>query len=63
MQDDCIAVALELPQLWVVWQRELEEHFEVGVMYRGDEVNCPRCGKVTNKGHDRKLQVQEVSGA
>ena len=31
MQDDCIAVALELPQLKVLWQQALEGHIEVTV--------------------------------
>ena len=54
MQDDCIAVALGLPQLKILWQKELEAHFEVTVIYRRDEVTCPRCGMVTTKEHDRR---------
>ena len=34
MQDDCIAVALGLPQLRILWQKEQEDHFEVTVIYR-----------------------------
>ena len=56
MQDDCIAVALGLPQLRVLWQKELEDHFEVIVIYRRKEAVCPRCGKVTSKEHDSRLQ-------
>ena len=38
VQDDCIAVALELPQLKILWQQELEGHIEVTVIYRRGEV-------------------------
>ena len=38
MQDDCIAVALGLPQLKILWQKELEDHFEVTVIYRRSEI-------------------------
>jgi len=56
VRDDCIAVALGLPQLKILWQRELEDHFEVTVIYRRVEATCPRCGKVTTKEHDRRKQ-------
>ena len=54
MQDDCIAVALGLLQLKILWQKELEDRFEVTVIYRREEATCPRCGRLTNKEHDRK---------
>ena len=53
MQDDCIAVALGLPQLKILWQKELEDHFEVTVIYRRGEVTCRWCGMVTTKEQDR----------
>ena len=56
MQDDYIAVGLELPQLQILEQRELADHFEVVVMYRQDAVICPRCGQITNKEQDRRPQ-------
>ena len=59
MQDDCIAVALGLPQLKVLEQRELGEYFEVIVIYRREEVSCPRCGQLTGKEHDRRLQWKQ----
>jgi len=46
VQDDCIAVRLGLPQLKILWQRELEGHIEVTVIYRRDKATCPRCSKV-----------------
>ncbi len=55
MQDDCIVVALGLPQLKILWQQELEGHIEVTVIYRREEATCPRCGKVTHKEHDRRM--------
>jgi len=59
VQDDCIAVALGLPQLRVLWQKELEDHFEVTVIYRRGKVTCPRCGEVTTKEHDKRLQSKQ----
>lgn len=56
MQDDCIAVALGLPQLRILEQKELDEHFEVTVIYRRGEASCPRCGKVSYKEQDRRAQ-------
>ena len=59
MQDDCIAVALELPQLKILEQKELAGHFEVTVIYRRDEATCPRCNQVTTKEHDRRPQWKQ----
>jgi len=59
VQDDCIAVALGLPQLRILEQKELEDHFEVTVIYRRGEVTCPRCGRVTTKEHDRRQQHKQ----
>ena len=59
MQDDCIAVALGLPQLRILEQKETENHFEVAVIYRRGEVSCPRCGRVTSKEHDRRRQCKQ----
>ena len=59
MREDCIAVFLGLPELMILWQRELEGHFEVAVRYRRQEAACPRCGKVTTKEHDRRQQRKQ----
>ena len=59
MQDDCIVVALGLPQLKVTAQIELKDRFEVTVIYRQEQVTCPRCGHVTTKEHERKFQRKQ----
>jgi len=59
VQDDCIAVALGLPQLKILEQRELDRHFEVTVISRHGEAACPRCGRVTSKEHDRRPQWKQ----
>ena len=59
MQDDCIAVVLGLPQLKILWQKELEGYFEVTVIYRRGEATCSRCGRVTTKEHDRRRQNRQ----
>jgi transposase len=59
VQDDCIAVALGLPQLKILEQKEFAEHFEVTIMYRRSEVSCPRCAQVTVKEHDRRWQWKQ----
>jgi len=48
-----------LPQLKILWQKELERHFEVMVIYRRGEGTCPRCGRVTAKEHDRRQQRKQ----
>ena len=62
MRDDCIAVALGLPQLRILWQKELEDHFEVTVIYCRGEATCPRCGGVTTKEQDRRQQRKQDRG-
>ena len=59
MKDDCIAVALGLPQLKILEQKELGEYFEVTVVYRREEASCPRCEQLTSKEHDRRLQWKQ----
>ncbi len=54
MPDGCIAVALGLPQIKILWQQELAGHIEVTVIYRRGKARCLRCGKVTHKEHDRR---------
>lgn len=57
MQDDYIAVALGLPQLRIIEQKELQGHLKVTVIYRRDGVTCLRCSQITSKVHDRRFQV------
>lgn len=59
MQDDCISIALGLPQLKIIEQEEKEGHFEVKVIYRRTDAICPRCGQITNKVHDQRLQCKQ----
>jgi transposase len=59
VQDDCIVVALGLPQLKVTAQIELKDRFEVKVIYRQEQVSCSRCGQVTAKEHGRSLQRKQ----
>jgi len=59
VQDDCIAVALGLPELRILKQEESKGHFEVTVIYRRGGAICPRCGQVTTKVHDRRQQNKQ----
>ena len=59
MQDDCTAVALGLPGLKILWQKERGDHFEVTVIYRREKAVCPRCGRVTAKEHDWRPQRKQ----
>ena len=59
MQDDCIAIRLGLPELEILEQREFDNCIEVTVVYRRDEVTCPRCGQITAKVHDRRRQNKQ----
>ncbi|MFC1916550.1 hypothetical protein ACFLX1_00225 [Chloroflexota bacterium] len=60
VQDDCSAVALGLPELKIAEQKELEDHFDVAVIYRRKGAVCPRCGKVTTKEQDRRLRDKMI---
>jgi len=59
VQDNCILVELGLPQLQILGQKELENRFEVTVIYRRGDAKCPRCGQVTCKEHDRRFQLKQ----
>jgi len=54
-----MAVALGLPQLKILGQKEMEDHFEVTVIYRQGEATSSRRGKVTTKEHDRRQQCKQ----
>lgn len=56
MQDDCIEVALGLPELMILGQIEVDDHFEVTVRYRRDKVACPRCGSMMVRKHESTFQ-------
>jgi len=61
VQDDCIAVALGLPELEILGQIELEDHFEVTVRYRRDKVGCPICGSMMVRKHESTFQRKKDS--
>jgi transposase len=48
-----------MPEVRILWQKELEDRFEVRVMYRRERVTCPRCGEITSKEHDRREQRKQ----
>ena len=68
MQENCIAVALGLPEIMILGQVEMEDHFEVSIRYRRDKVACPKCGSMMVRKHgstfqrkkDRKLRDKIV---
>jgi len=56
VQDDCIAVALGLPELMVLRQVEMDDHFEVTTRYRRDKVACPGRGSMMVRKHESSFQ-------
>ena len=58
MQDDCITIALGLPELRVVGERETDGEIEVEVEYRRQVAMCPRCGQMTAKVHSTCAQTK-----
>jgi transposase len=48
-----------LPLLRILKQKELEDYFEVTVIYRRENAICPRCGKIASKEHDRSPQSKQ----
>ena len=56
MQDDCITIALRLPEVWVVREEETEGEITVEVSYRAPSAPCPLCGQKTPKVHSTRRQ-------
>jgi len=56
VQDDCITIALGLPEVRVVGEEETEAEISVEVSYRTESAPCPRCGQRTPKVHSTRLQ-------
>lgn len=51
MRDDCITVALGLPEVRVIREEETAREIVVEVMYRAESAVCPGCGQRTPKVH------------
>jgi len=49
--DDCITVALGLPEVRVIQEEETGKEIRVEVEYRAKSAICPRCGQNTPKVH------------
>lgn len=56
MQDDCITIALGLPEVRVVREAETETEITVEVEYRRESAPCPRCGQRMPKVHSVSRQ-------
>ena len=56
MRDDCITIALGLPEVRVVREEETEEGITVEIEYRAETAPCPRCGRRTPKVHSTGCQ-------
>ena len=58
MRDDCITIALGLPEVKVIREEETEREIRVEVMYRTRSIPCPHCGQRTPKVHSTKAQCK-----
>jgi transposase len=56
VRDDCITIALELPEVRVIRQVETKEEITVEVGYRARSSPCPRCGHQAVKVHSVRFQ-------
>ena len=56
MQDNCITIELDLPELRVLKHQEREVYHEVEVEYRTISHQCPKCGRFTSKVHSQRAQ-------
>ena len=56
MPDDCITIALGLPEVRVIRDGEMAREITVEVEYRARSVLCPHCGRRTAKVHSTSLQ-------
>jgi transposase len=58
VQDDCITVALGLPEVRVIQVEETKQEIRVEVEYRAKSAICPQCGQSTPKVHSTSLQYK-----
>jgi len=56
VHDDCITIALGLPEVRVVREEETGTEITVEVRYRREWASCPRCGRRTAKVHSTRPQ-------
>lgn len=56
MRDDCITIALGLPEVRVIGEKETEQEIRVEVEYGARSAICPRCGQRTPKVHSTSAQ-------
>jgi transposase len=56
VRDDCIIIALGLPEVRVVREEEMAREIVVEVIYRAESAVCPGCGQQTPKVHSTRLQ-------
>jgi transposase len=59
VQDDCITVALGLPEVQVLRQHEEGHQITVEVVYRARSVRCPRCEHETSRVHSVQRQWKQ----
>jgi transposase len=62
VQDNCITIELDLPELRVLTHQEREDYHEVEVEYRTTSQQCPRCGRLTAKVHSQRAQPKRDIG-
>jgi transposase len=58
VRDDCITIALGLPEVRVTGEKETATEIAVEVEYRAKEVTCPRCRHRTSKVHSVNVQTK-----
>lgn len=62
MRDDCITIALRLPEIRVLEEKETDKEFTVEVEYRAAYAVCPSCGERTPKVHSVRPQPKRDRG-
>ena len=58
MRDDCITIALGLPEVRVIEEKETATEIAIEVEYRVKEAICPRCRQRTPKVHSISVQTK-----
>ena len=62
MRDDCITIALRLPEIRMLGEKETDKEFTVVVEYRAAYAACPFCGERTPKVHSVRPQRKRDRG-
>lgn len=52
MQDNCIKLSIDLPDIYVKWYKEINDVIFIRVSPSKKSAKCPKCDSIADKIHD-----------